>query len=175
MGGQKSLLKSDRRYATLDRAECPRLFNPEPTALFQHKNRNACRVHTMRIRNTIWIRTLSISGLICLAGTARGDEGMWLLNDLPTQLLTERYDFAPSDEWSRHIMLSSVRFSSGGSASFVSSNGLVLTNHHVAADTLNKLSTPENNYYENGFLRSRRKKRSKPPTWSSTSSFRLKM
>jgi hypothetical protein len=45
-----------------------------------------------------------------------------------------------------------VRFSSGGSASFVSSNGLVLTNHHVAADTLQKLSTPENNYYENGFL-----------------------
>ena len=68
-------------------------------------------------------------------------------------VLKERYDFAPSDDWSKHIMLSSVRFSSGGSASFVSSNGLVLTNHHVAADTLNKLSTPDNNYYENGFRR----------------------
>ncbi len=51
-------------------------------------------------------------------------------------------------------MLSSVRFNSGGSASFVSSNGLVLTNHHVASDTLYKLSTPENNYNEDGFLAS---------------------
>ena len=68
------------------------------------------------------------------------------------RLLKERYDFSPNDDWSKHIMLSSVRFSSGGSASFVSSNGLVLTNHHVAADTLNKLSTPDHNYYENGFL-----------------------
>jgi hypothetical protein len=49
-------------------------------------------------------------------------------------------------------MLSSVRFNTGGSASFVSSNGLVLTNHHVASDTLFKLSTAEKNYNENGFL-----------------------
>jgi hypothetical protein len=77
---------------------------------------------------------------------------MWLLNDLPKVMLKNKYDFVPSDEWARQIMLSSVRFSSGGSASFVSSNGLVLTNHHVAADTLQKLSTPENNYYEHGFL-----------------------
>jgi hypothetical protein len=87
-----------------------------------------------------------------VANVSRGDEGMWLLNDLPKELLKKRYDFVPSDEWAGHIMLSSVRFSSGGSASFVSSDGLVLTNHHVAADTLQKLSTPENNYYENGFL-----------------------
>ena len=87
-----------------------------------------------------------------VVGSASADEGMWLLDDLPRELLKGRHDFEPSDEWARHIMLSSVRFSSGGSASFVSSNGLVLTNHHVAADTLHKLSTPENNYYENGFL-----------------------
>jgi hypothetical protein len=77
---------------------------------------------------------------------------MWLLDDLPKELLEERHGFVPSDEWAEHVMLSSLRFSSGGSASFVSSNGLVLTNHHVAADTLHKVSTPENNYYENGFL-----------------------
>jgi len=92
---------------------------------------------------------LLLAGVV---GSASADEGMWLLDDLPRDLLKERHDFEPSDEWARHIMLSSVRFSSGGSASFVSSNGLVLTNHHVAADTLHKLSTPEDNYYENGFL-----------------------
>ncbi|TWU21898.1 S46 family peptidase [Bythopirellula polymerisocia] len=80
------------------------------------------------------------------------DEGMWLFNDLPREILKQEYNFEPTQEWADHIMLSSVRFSSGGSASFVSSNGLVLTNHHVAADTLHKLSTPEFNYYENGFL-----------------------
>lgn len=80
------------------------------------------------------------------------DEGMWLFNDLPTAFLKERYDFEPTEEWTRHIMLSSVRFNSGGSASFVSSKGLVLTNHHVAAETLHKLSTPEHNYARDGFL-----------------------
>lgn len=49
-------------------------------------------------------------------------------------------------------MLSSVRFNTGGSASFVSSNGLVLTNHHVGASTLQKLSDARNNYREDGFL-----------------------
>jgi hypothetical protein len=83
---------------------------------------------------------------------APADEGMWLVNDMPTKLLKEKYNFEPSDDWSRQIMLSSVRFSSGGSGSFVSSNGLVLTNHHVASDTIAKLSTPENNYLEDGFL-----------------------
>jgi len=55
----------------------------------------------------------------------------------------------------RHVMLSSVRFNSGGSASFVSSTGLVLTNHHVGADTLHKISTPEHNYYRDGFYAAR--------------------
>ena len=95
---------------------------------------------------------LSLVSLVVLAGSSRADEGMWLLNDLPKELLNKQHNFVPTDDWARHVMLSSVRFSSGGSASFVSSNGLVLTNHHVAADTLQKLSTPENNYYEHGFL-----------------------
>ena len=106
----------------------------------------------MQIRSSIWICAVAMSTFVGRPLTARADEGMWLPNELPTELLQERYDFAPADEWARHIMLSSLRFSSGGSASFVSSNGLVLTNHHVAADTLHKLSTPENNIYENGFL-----------------------
>src|SRR5688500_3139865 len=100
------------------------------------------------IRNPLF----SIMACAFLVTAARGDEGMWLLDDLPKELLDERYGFVPSDEWAKHIMLSSVRFSSGGSASFVSSNGLVLTNHHVAADTLHKLSTPEHNYARDGFL-----------------------
>ncbi len=92
---------------------------------------------------------------VCLAmsvSLSRADEGMWLFNDLPREALQEKYGFEATEEWAEHVMLSSVRFSSGGSASFVSSDGLVLTNHHVAADTLHKLSTPESNYYDHGFL-----------------------
>lgn len=82
----------------------------------------------------------------------RADEGMWLFNAIPKAQLKKNHSFEPTQEWLDHVMLSSVRFNSGGSASFVSSQGLVLTNHHVASDTLYKLSTPEHNYNEDGFL-----------------------
>lgn len=93
----------------------------------------------------------------CLASTltvvpASADEGMWLFNDLPKTQLAEKYGFTPSEAWAEHVMRASVRFNSGGSASFVSSTGLVLTNHHVGADTLQKLSTAERNLLEDGFL-----------------------
>ncbi|MEZ6121408.1 MAG: S46 family peptidase [Pirellulaceae bacterium] len=77
---------------------------------------------------------------------------MWLFNQLPVDQLQQRYQFQANEDWIQHLMLSSVRFNSGGSASFVSSDGLVLTNHHVASDTLQKLSTPDANYMVNGFL-----------------------
>lgn len=81
-----------------------------------------------------------------------GDEGMYLFNDLPKKQLADRHGFEPTQQWADHLRLSSVRFNSGGSGSFVSSDGLVLTNHHVASDTLQKLSTPDRNLIENGFL-----------------------
>ena len=90
-------------------------------------------------------------GMALPATWLMADEGMWLFNDLPTHYLQQRYGFTPTPEWARHLMLASVRFNSGGSASFVSSNGLVLTNHHVGADTLQKISTPEHNYLKDGF------------------------
>lgn len=93
----------------------------------------------------------------------QADEGMWLFNDLPTTLLKSKYGFTPTEDWARHVMLSSVRFNSGGSASFVSSSGLVLTNHHVASDTLHKLSTPDVNYIEQGFLAKTRDAEIKAP------------
>jgi hypothetical protein len=76
---------------------------------------------------------------------------MWLFNKLPLELLEAKYDFKPTQEWIDHVRLASVRFNVGGSASFVSESGLVITNHHVGADTLHKLSTEEHNYYRDGF------------------------
>ncbi len=83
---------------------------------------------------------------------ADADEGMWLFNDLPIKHLQEKHGFTPTPEWSDHVMKSCVRFNVGGSASFISSNGLVLTNHHVGSDTLFKLSNENNDYYNDGFL-----------------------
>ena len=77
---------------------------------------------------------------------------MWLFTDLPTEHLKNTHGFEPDENWTEHIMKSCVRFNVGGSASFVSSNGLVLTNHHVGSDTLHKLSTKERNVYKDGFL-----------------------
>ncbi len=93
----------------------------------------------------------SIMLFTTLAGLAGADEGMWLFNKLPVKHLQSKYGFTPTHQWAEHLMKASVRFNSGGSASFVSSTGLVLTNHHVGADTLQKISTPEHNYFQDGF------------------------
>jgi len=99
-----------------------------------------------------WIGVVTLLLVSAFAMSSSGDEGMWLFNATPKKQWKANFDFEPSQQWLDHLMLSSVRFNSGGSASFVSSQGLVLTNHHVASDTLYKLSTAEHNYNENGFL-----------------------
>ena len=80
------------------------------------------------------------------------DEGMWLFNNLPSKHLKEQHNFEPTEAWAERLMKSSVRFNVGGSASFISSNGLVLTNHHVGRDTLFKLSSEGNDILTDGFL-----------------------
>ncbi len=81
-----------------------------------------------------------------------GDEGMWLYNNAPKESLKKKYGFEPTDPWLDHLRLASVRFNSGGSGSFVSADGLVMTNHHVGADDLQKLSDEKNDYLKTGFF-----------------------
>lgn len=83
--------------------------------------------------------------------TADADEGMWLFNAPPREILRRQYNFEATDEWLQHVQKSSVRFNSGGSGSFVSEDGLIISNHHVGADALQKLSDAEHNYLRDGF------------------------
>ncbi len=79
----------------------------------------------------------------------RADEGMWLFNQPPRQILRERYQFESTDAWLEHLQKSSVKI--GASGSFVSEDGLLISNHHVGAGSLQKLSTKEKNYLRDGF------------------------
>ncbi len=90
-------------------------------------------------------------GLTTVFATLYADEGMWTFDNPPTKQLQERYGFKLTQEWLDNVRLSSVRLNDGGSGSFVSADGLLLTNHHVARGQLQKNSTPEHNYIEDGF------------------------
>src|SRR5215467_9885311 len=88
--------------------------------------------------------------LLVTAAVLRADEGMWTFDRPPSQTIQQRYGFTVTKDWLDHLRLSSVRFPEG-SGSFVSPNGLVLTNHHVALEQLQKISTPQKNYVADGF------------------------
>ena len=76
---------------------------------------------------------------------------MWLFNHPPRKRLQEKYGFDATDAWLEHVQKSSVRFNSGGSGSFVSEDGLVLSNHHVGADALQKFGDRDHDYLREGF------------------------
>ncbi len=85
------------------------------------------------------------------ARTARADEGMWPFDMIPRDRIQKDHGVALTDSWLDHVRLASVRFNNGGSGSFVSPTGLVLTNHHVAADCIAKVASSSSDYMANGF------------------------
>lgn len=106
--------------------------------------------------NTHPLLRRAIVGLMCglgalAAASAWADEGMWTLDNLPRALLKQRYGFEPTQAWLDKVMRASARIP-GCSASFVSPDGLVMTNHHCAERCVGQLSTPDNDRVAKGFL-----------------------
>src|ERR1043165_275887 len=106
----------------------------------------------MKFRRLFSALLLALFSLQTLHITALADEGMWPFNNIPRAEIKKKYGFEVTDEWLNKVRLASVRFNNGGSGSFVSPNGLVLTNYHIVEDIVGEVSTPEKDLAKEGFL-----------------------
>ena len=106
----------------------------------------------MKLRRFFVALLLALFSLQTLNITAFAEEGMWPFNNVPRAEIKKKYGFEITDEWLNKVRLASVRFNNGGSGSFVSPNGLVLTNYHIVEDIVGEVSTPEKDLAKEGFL-----------------------
>ena len=97
------------------------------------------------------MRRLSLLALLLVLPALRAEEGMWTFDNLPLRQLKERYAFEPSRDWLDHVRLSTLTLG-GCTGSFVSADGLVLTNHHCTRGSIQRLSTKERDLVKNGFV-----------------------
>ena len=102
-------------------------------------------------------------GALTLAAPTSADEGMWTFEGFPTERVREAYGWAPDQEWLDNVQNAAVRLTGGCSASFVSPDGLILTNHHCIASCLYDNSTDEIDYLLNGYVAERREDELKCP------------
>jgi V8-like Glu-specific endopeptidase len=99
-----------------------------------------------------------LSGTAALAG-----EGMWTPDNLPKADVQAKYGFTPDAAWTEHVQKAALRLAGGCSGSFVSPNGLVLTNHHCVNACVQQISTAEKDYIKSGFLAKEEKDEVKCP------------
>lgn len=99
-----------------------------------------------RLLTTLALLVVAIEPLTLFA-----DDGMWTFDNPPLKQWKERYKFEPADSWLEHVRLASVRLNDGGTGSFVSADGLMITNQHVASGQLQKVSSKEKDYTKEGF------------------------
>jgi hypothetical protein len=118
----------------------------------------------MKLRKLLCALVLALFSLQTLNFTALADEGMWTFNNVPRAEIKKKYGFDVTDEWLKKVQLASVRFNNGGSGSFVSANGLVLTNYHIVENIVTEVSTPEKDLAKEGFVARSRAEEIKAPS-----------
>src|SRR5215475_386178 len=118
----------------------------------------------MRLRKFLCALILAAFTFQTIPVFAAVDEGMWPCNNVPRADIKRKYGFEVTDDWLREVQLASVRFNNGGSGSFVSPNGLVLTNYHIVEDIVNEVSTPEKDFAKEGFVARSRDQEIKAPS-----------
>jgi hypothetical protein len=104
----------------------------------------------MRLSQTLHT-TLAVT-LLAASSACLAAEGMWTLDNLPVDRIAKEYGFRPDPDWSKRVMRSSVRLAGGCSGSFISADGLVLTNHHCGVGCVEDLSTSAKDYVKTGFI-----------------------
>jgi hypothetical protein len=87
-----------------------------------------------------WFLSLAFLTMLMQTTDLLADEGLWLFNNPPKEVLKQKYGFEVTAKWLEHLQKSAVRFNTGGSGSFISADGLVMTNHHVGLTALQRLT-----------------------------------
>src|SRR5882724_9523471 len=118
----------------------------------------------MKFRKVFGALLLALFSLQTLHISAIADEGMWTFNNVPRAEIKKKYGFEITDAWLKKVQLASVRFNNGGSGSFVSPDGLVLTNYHIVEEIVNQVSTPEKDLAKEGFVAHTRAEEIKAPS-----------
>jgi hypothetical protein len=96
----------------------------------------------------VWLLLGSLGTFVT---SAHADEGMWPMNNLPVDRIAQKYGFKPDQAWIEKVQLGSARLAQGCSASFVSANGLVMTNHHCVHACIEQLSQKGQDLVASGF------------------------
>jgi hypothetical protein len=118
----------------------------------------------MRLKKILGALLVALFSLQTLHLTALADEGMWTFNNVPRAEIKRKYGFDVTDAWLKKVQMASVRFNNGGSGSFVSADGLVLTNYHIVEDIVGEVSTPEKDLAKDGFVARTRAEEIKAPS-----------
>lgn len=77
---------------------------------------------------------------------------MWTFENPPTKYFEEEYEFTPDKEWFRHVQLATLKFADYCSASFVSEDGLIMTNHHCARKSVSEIIGEGEEFHKDGFI-----------------------